>query len=92
MSDAEVRGSKVRGGEGTVVKEAAEFEVPDEEVEAVYAKLNEECSEARSKRYIVIVAGDVNARVGARGDFDDASVIGHSPAERRNARGGMLLL
>lgn len=38
-----------------------------------------------------MVAGDFNAMIGTREDYDDPDIIGHSPAKRRNARGDMLL-
>ena len=52
---------------------------PDEEVEAVYAMLEEENEEARKKGHNLLIAGDFNAEVGAQRESDDPQIIGASP-------------
>ena len=63
----------------------------DDDVEALYASIEEECAEARIKRHRVVIAGDFNAEVGTCSELDDPTIIGKSSMSRRSHRGDMLL-
>ena len=63
----------------------------DDDVEFVYLQLEEYIREARSKRYCCRVAGDFNAQVGQKEEFDDSAAIGSYCFRDRNARGRWLV-
>ena len=63
----------------------------DSEVEAVYAKLDAECRNARAKGAKIIIGGDFNAQVGCRTEYDNVHILGDNPMPSRNNRGNMLL-
>ena len=48
-------------------------------------------SQARRLRYRNVVAGDLNAQVGRREDYDDENTLVAHGFGKRNARGDMLL-
>ena len=64
---------------------------PDEDVEAVYASLERILQEARRKKMRSILAGDFNAEVGSREEFDDPSILGLHGVPLRSRRGDWLL-
>ena len=63
----------------------------DAEVEAVYAEIQQECRKARENDAGIIIAGDFNAEVGSRDDYDNPAILGDNPMPSRNDRGNMLL-
>ena len=64
---------------------------PDGDVEQIYGILEEQCDEAKKRGFRTILAGDFNAEVGARGDFDDPEIIGPSVFPYRSERGLWLM-
>ena len=64
---------------------------PDDEADAVYAGIEEELAFARRKKYNTVIAGDMNAEVGARVGNDDGTIIGLSPMSSRSHRGDTLV-
>ena len=65
--------------------------LPEDQVEALFATVEAECTEARNRKYKLVIAGDFNAEVGSRNDLDDASVIGNCSLTTRSKRGDMSL-
>lgn len=61
--------------------------MPDEEVDAVYAAMEEALCQARQKGYRIIIAGDLNAEVGRKAEDDDPNIIGDNPMPKRSERG-----
>jgi hypothetical protein len=49
---------------------------PDEDVEAVYSTLDDQCGEAKKKGYLKMLTGDFNAEVGTIQQYDDKTIIG----------------
>ena len=64
---------------------------PDEDVEQVYSLIEEQRAEADVRSFRTILAGDLNAEVGAQTDFDDPAIIGPSSIPNRSERGSWLL-
>jgi exonuclease III len=63
----------------------------DNDVDTVYAQLDEQLYDASTQRRRCIVCGDMNAQVGARDEFDDPGILGPNGSYSRNPRGDWLL-
>jgi exonuclease III len=63
----------------------------DNDVNLVYAQLDEQLRDAHSQRRRCIVCGDMNCQVGTRTDFDDPDILGRNGPYVRNLRGSWLL-
>ena len=66
-------------------------EMPYEDVDVVYASIDDALSEARQRGYRTAIAGDFDAVVGSSTDDDDPSIIGSSPMRKRSSRCDFLL-
>ena len=53
-------------------------ERPDEEVDVVYAQLEDQTREASRKCITTIIVGDFNAQVGPHSEFDDDQIVGNN--------------
>ena len=63
---------------------------PDHAVEEVYAAVSKLMVEGRKRKEHVIIAGDFNAEIGERNDFDDPRFIGKHSVGNTNPRGAWL--
>ena len=65
--------------------------MPDDEVDAVCAPIENDLNSARKKGYRIIIAGDFNAEIGKRAPEDDPETIGDNQMPHRSERGDLLL-
>ena len=63
---------------------------PDHAVEEVYAEISKLLAGGRRKKEHVVIAGDFNAEIGERNDFDDSRFIGKHSIGITNPRGAWL--
>eukprot|EP00973_Karenia_brevis_P050476 7005828-Karenia_brevis.AAC.1 len=59
----------------------------DDDVDEMYGLLENQCAEAKQRKYLITLAGDFNAEVGTCSEYDDPEVIGPMSMRRRSDRG-----